>query len=56
MLRRETPLANFAQRRAQRMLYRSCALCEMPFDNCQIHHISWYSLNGSTDTGNLVHS
>jgi len=54
MLGRETRLANRHQRRALRALYRSCALCEVPFDHCEIHHVSWYSLNGLTDIGNLV--
>lgn len=54
LLGRETRLANAAQRRALRVLYRSCALCETPFDLCQIHHVDWYSLGGFTDIGNLV--
>jgi len=35
-------------------LYRSCALCETPFDLCQIHHVDWYTLGGLTDIGNLL--
>ena len=54
MLGRETRLANRRQRRALRVLYRSCALCEVPFDHCQIHHVSWYSLDGLTDIDNLI--
>ena len=54
LLGRETRLANTVQRRALRVLYRSCALCETAFDLCQIHHISWYSLGGFTDIGNLL--
>ena len=54
LLGRETRLANAAQRRALRVLYRSCALCETPFDLCQVHHINWYTLGGLTDIGNLL--
>lgn len=54
-LGRETRLANRAQRRALRVLYRTCALCDVPFEHTQIHHISWYSLNhGLTDVDNLL--
>ncbi|MBI4883002.1 MAG: DUF222 domain-containing protein [Actinobacteria bacterium] len=54
MLGRETRLANRAQRRALRVLYRSCALCDIPFDHCQIHHINWYTLGGLTDIDALI--
>ena len=54
LLGRETRLANRAQRRALRVLYRTCALCETPFDLCQIHHVNWYSLGGFTDIGNML--
>ena len=54
LLGRETRLANTVQRRALRVLYRSCALCETAFDLCHIHHVSWYSLGGFTDIGNLL--
>ena len=54
-LGRETRLANRAQRRALRVLYRTCALCEVPFEHTQAHHVSWYGLHhGSTDIDNLV--
>ena len=53
LLGRETRLANAVQRRALRVLYRSCALCETAFDLCQIHHVGWYSLGGFTDIGKL---
>jgi Domain of unknown function (DUF222) len=54
-LGRETRLANRAQRRALRVLYRTCALCEVPFEHTQAHHVSWYGLHlGSTDVDNLV--
>jgi len=54
MLGRETRVANRHQRRALRVLYRSCAMCDVPFDHCQMHHVSWYSLNGLSDIDNLV--
>lgn len=54
MLGRETRVANRAQRRALRVLYRSCSLCDVPFDHCQMHHVTWYSLDGLTDIDNFV--
>ena len=54
MLGREVRVANRHQRRALRALYRTCAMCEVPFDHCQIHHVTWYSLNGLTDIDNLI--
>jgi hypothetical protein len=54
LLGRETRLANRAQRRALRVLYRSCALCEVPFDHCEIHHVTWFRLGGLTDVDNLL--
>jgi hypothetical protein len=54
-LGRETRLANRAQRRVLRVLYRTCAACEVPFEHTQIHHITWYGLQqGLTDIDNLV--
>ena len=54
LLGRETRLANRAQRRALRVLYRTCALCETAFDLCQIHHVDWFTLGGYTDIANLL--
>ncbi len=54
LLGRETRLANRAQRRALRVLYRTCALCETAFDLCQIHHVDWFTLGGNTDIGELL--
>ena len=54
LLGRETRLANRAQRRALRVLYRTCALCETPFDHCQVHHVDWYTLGGNTDIDDLL--
>ncbi len=54
-LGRETRLANRAQRRALRALYRTCALCDVPFEHTQAHHVSWYELHhGTTDIDNLL--
>jgi hypothetical protein len=54
-LGRETRLANRAQRRALRVLYRTCALCDVPFEHTQIHHVAWYRLHfGRTDIDNLL--
>lgn len=54
-LGRETRLANRAQRRALRVLYRTCALCDVPFEHTQAHHVSWYGLeHGLTDIDNLL--
>jgi hypothetical protein len=54
LLGRETRVANRAQRRALRVLYRTCALCETPFDMCQVHHVDWYSLGGLTNIESLL--
>jgi len=54
-LGRETRLANRAQRRALRVMYRTCALCDVPFEHTQIHHITYYGLQqGLTDIDNLA--
>jgi hypothetical protein len=54
-LGRETRLANRAQRRALRVMYRTCALCDTPFEHTQIHHVTYYGLEqGLTDIDNLV--
>ena len=54
-LGRETRLANRHQRRALRVLYRTCALCDVPFEHTQIHHVSWFSQHeGGTDLPNLL--
>ncbi len=37
------------------MLYRTCALCDVPFEHTQIHHITWYGRDhGTTDIDNLL--
>jgi hypothetical protein len=54
-LGRETRLANRAQRRALRVMYRTCALCDTPFEHTQAHHVTYYGLEqGLTDIDNLV--
>ena len=53
---RQQRTANRAQRRALRAMYRTCAHphCEVVFDRCKIHHIIWWTKNGSTDLDNLL--
>src|SRR4051794_37306994 len=52
---REQRLANRAQRRALRALYRTCAFagCETPFQRCEIHHLIPWELGGRTDLSKL---
>ena len=55
-LGRTTRLANRAQRRALRALYRGCGVpgCDATFDQCTIHHIRWWRNGGATDLSNLL--
>ncbi len=55
-LGRTTRLANRAQRRALRALYRGCGVpgCDVTFDRCKIHHIRWWRHGGVTDLANLL--
>ena len=55
-LGRSTRLANRAQRRALRSLYRSCAIpgCSVAYDRCKLHHIIWWRQGGATDLDNLI--
>jgi hypothetical protein len=55
-LGRTTRLANRAQRRALRALYRGCGVpgCDVSFDRCKIHHVQWWRHGGSTDLANLL--
>ena len=48
--------ANRAQRRALRVMYRTCAFegCEVPFHRCEIHHIIPWERGGPTDLDNLI--
>lgn len=53
---RERRLANRAQRRALRAMYRTCAhpSCTVEFDHCEIHHVIAWELGGPTDLYNLL--
>ncbi len=55
-LGRATRLANRAQRRALRALYRGCGIpgCTVAYDRCKLHHIIWWSNGGPTDLDNLL--
>jgi hypothetical protein len=55
-LGRTTRLANRAQRRALRGLYRTCAIpgCGVHYDRCKLHHIIWWRNQGRTDLDNLL--
>ena len=55
-LGRTTRLANRAQRRALRCLYKCCAIpgCTVAYDRCKLHHIIWWRIQGRTDLDNLL--
>ena len=55
-LGRTTRLANRAQRRALRGLYRCCAIpgCSVAYDRCKLHHVIWWRNQGRTDLDNLL--
>ena len=55
-LGRTTRLANRAQRRALRGLYRCCAIpgCSVAYDRCKLHHVIWWRNQGRTDLDNLA--
>jgi hypothetical protein len=55
-LGRTTRLANRAQRRALRGLYRTCAIpgCTTNYSRCKLHHIIWWRHGGRTDIDNLI--
>ncbi len=55
-LGRATRLANRAQRRALRGLYRCCAIpgCNVGYDRCELHHVVWWRNGGRTDLDNLI--
>ncbi len=55
-LGRTTRLANRAQRRALRGLYKHCAIpgCTVAYDRCKLHHIIWWTNGGPTDLANLL--
>jgi hypothetical protein len=49
-------LANRAQRRALRAIYRTCAFhgCDISFNRCEIHHLHDWANGGKTDLRHLV--
>ena len=53
---REQRLANRAQRRALRAIYRTCGFagCETSFNRCEIHHVLPWEIGGVTDLANLL--
>ncbi len=53
---REQRLANRHQRRALRAMYSTCAFhgCDVPFNQCEVHHIHPFELGGRTDLANLI--
>ena len=55
-LGRGARVANRAQRRVLRAMYRGCAIpgCEGRFADCTIHHLRWYRNLGMTDIDNLL--
>jgi hypothetical protein len=46
--------ATDAQRAALRVMYPTCAMCEVRFDHCEIHHIIEWEHGGPTDLDNLI--
>ncbi len=54
LLGRTARLANREQRRALRVLYRTCACCDVVFEHCTIHHVAWFDSGGPTDIANLL--
>jgi hypothetical protein len=55
-LGRSTRLANKAQRRAMRALYKCCPIpgCRVAFEFTKLHHVKWWRHGGRTDFANLV--
>ncbi len=53
---RVSRLATSAQRAALRAVHESCCItgCDVPFDYCEIHHITWWRHGGASDLDNLV--
>ncbi|MFZ9481813.1 MAG: HNH endonuclease signature motif containing protein [Ilumatobacteraceae bacterium] len=54
LLGRRQRLASRDQRRALRVLYPTCALCDTAFENCEIHHLHPWEHGGATDIDNLL--
>jgi Domain of unknown function (DUF222) len=55
-LGREQRLANRAQRRALRAMYRTCAHpgCPVRVEACRIHHVKWWDHHGRTALEDLL--
>ncbi len=54
---RSRRLATDDQRRALRVMYRTCGIgsCDVPFDRCEIHHIEeWTADQGETNLDSLI--
>ena len=53
---RRTRLATPAQRVALRAVHETCCIagCDVPFDWCEIHHITWWRHGGHSDLDNLA--
>ena len=49
-------LATVEQRRALRAMYRSCGFpgCQVRFEDCRIHHVTWWEHLGATNLDNLL--
>jgi hypothetical protein len=54
LLGRRQRLASRDQRRALRVLYPTCALCDTAFENCEVHHLHPWEQGGPTDIHNLL--
>lgn len=52
---RRARLATAAQRRALRVMFRTCWIpgCDVPFDMCTVHHLRPWETGGATDLVNL---
>ena len=55
-LGRTRRLATPEQRRALRAMYRACGFpgCQVRFEDCRIHHVTWWEHLGATNLDNLL--
>ena len=55
-LGRSTRTVNRAQRRKLRAMHRTCVGdgCQVPFEQCEIHHIVFWRFDGKSDIDNLA--
>lgn len=53
---RKQRLATSDQRAALRGMHRTCGVpgCDVPYRNCEIHHIQWWRRMGRTDLDNMI--